>query len=163
MEPAELPCTLEDFESRAAEVLDEGVFGYYAGGACDTSDPKNWGDPYHTLGAAAYCKDYFPVVYAPGDLHITGGYGQGILLVEGDLDISGGFEFYGPVIVKGRLTTTGTGGHFNGGVMAANVDLEQTAVLGDAVVHFSRCTINKAMSAAGTPIFAKGRSWVELF
>jgi hypothetical protein len=47
--------------------------------------------------------------------------------------------------------------------MAANVDLEQSAVLGDAVVHFSRCTINKAMSAAGTPVIAKGRSWVELF
>ena len=83
--------------------------------------------------------------------------------MEGDLDVSGGFEFYGPVIVKGHLKTTGTGGHFNGGVMAANVDLEQDELLGNAVVHFSRCTINQALNAAGMPVVARGRSWVQLF
>ena len=31
----ELPSTLAEFEARAAEVLDEGPLGYYAGGACD--------------------------------------------------------------------------------------------------------------------------------
>jgi isopentenyl diphosphate isomerase/L-lactate dehydrogenase-like FMN-dependent dehydrogenase len=31
----ELPSTLAEFESRAAEVLDAGPHGYYAGGACD--------------------------------------------------------------------------------------------------------------------------------
>jgi hypothetical protein len=140
-----------------------GMKASYSGSACNTGDAFNWGDPYHTLGALAYCETYFPIIYSPGDLKLTGGYGQGILLVEGDLSVSGGFEFYGPVIVKGSLKTTGTGGHFNGGVMAANVDLEQNTVLGDAVVHFSRCAINKALTAVGTPVLAKGRSWVELF
>jgi isopentenyl diphosphate isomerase/L-lactate dehydrogenase-like FMN-dependent dehydrogenase len=31
----ELPRTIADFEARAAELLDEGPHGYYAGGACD--------------------------------------------------------------------------------------------------------------------------------
>jgi 4-hydroxymandelate oxidase len=33
--PAELPRTIADFEARAAELLDPGPLGYYAGGACD--------------------------------------------------------------------------------------------------------------------------------
>ncbi len=31
----ELPLTIGDFEARAAELLDSGPHGYYAGGACD--------------------------------------------------------------------------------------------------------------------------------
>ena len=31
----ELPRTIGDFEARAAELLDPGPHGYYAGGACD--------------------------------------------------------------------------------------------------------------------------------
>ena len=57
--------------------------------------------------------------------------------MEGDLSVQGGAEFYGPVIVKGSLKTAGTGGHFNGGVLAANVDLEQSSFLGNGVVNFS--------------------------
>ena len=75
--------------------------GHYV---CRTSTQDNWGDPVHPSGA---CGNYFPIIYAAGDLHITGGYGQGILLVEGDLAVQGGFEFYGPVFVKGELSTAG--------------------------------------------------------
>ncbi|HKI82441.1 MAG TPA: hypothetical protein VKA04_12405, partial [Pseudodesulfovibrio sp.] len=82
---------------------------------CRKSTETNWGDPYHVAGA---CGNYFPIIYAAGDLKVTGGYGQGILLVEGNLDVQGGFEFFGPVFIKGELTTEGTGGHFNGGVVA---------------------------------------------
>lgn len=135
----------------------------YNGTTCNTADLYNWGDPYRTLGASAYCADYYPIIYEPGNLTVTGGYGQGILLVQGDLNVSGGFEFYGPVIVMGNLKTTGTGGHFNGGVMASNVDLDQNTFLGDAVVHYSACTVNKAVQGAGTPVLARGRSWVELY
>ena len=50
------------------------------------------------------CARYYPVIYARGDLRITGGGGQGILLVGGDLDVEGGFAFDGPVVVRGKLT-----------------------------------------------------------
>jgi hypothetical protein len=133
------------------------------GGVCSTGDASNWGDPLHTDPLVASCQGYFPIVYAQGNLHLTGGEGQGILLVEGDLTVTGGVEFYGPVIVKGSLSTSGTGGHFNGGVMAANVDLEQTTLLGNAVIHYSSCAINKALAGVATPIFANSRSWTELY
>ena len=134
-----------------------------SGGVCNTGDFSNWGDPLHTDPSVAACQSYFPIVYAQGDLHLSGGEAQGILLVEGNLTVTGGMEFYGPVIVKGSLNTAGSGGHFNGGVMAANVDLEQNTLLGNAAIHYSSCTINKALAGAATPIFSVGRSWTELY
>jgi hypothetical protein len=65
--------------------------------------------------------------------------------------------------VKGSLKTSGTGGHFNGGVMAANVDLEQNTLLGNAVIHYSSCALTKALNGLATPTFARGRSWTELY
>ncbi|MGH7717771.1 MAG: hypothetical protein ACREON_02850, partial [Gemmatimonadaceae bacterium] len=133
-----------------------------ADGTCDLGNVSNWGDPRKNTPAGP-CENYFPIIYATGDISISGGIGQGILLVEGNLSVQGGAEFYGPVIVRGRLTTTGTGGRFNGGVMAASVDLDQITALGDAVIQYSSCTIEKALNGSATPMLARGRSWVELY
>jgi hypothetical protein len=131
-----------------------------SGSDCNTADQSNWGDPLHTT---TLCQSYFPIIHALGDLKITGGEGQGILLVEGDLSVQGGAEFYGPVIVRGSLKTAGTGGHFNGGVMAANVDLEQSTLLGNAVVNFSSCALSRALAGTATPVFVARRAWTELY
>lgn len=80
-----------------------------------------------------------------------------MLVVDGDLDVQGGFEFYGPVIVKGRLSTQGTGGHFNGGLIAANINLDQNDVLGNAVIAV-RALQN---TAAAAPL--RSRSWANLY
>lgn len=130
-------------------------------GACVGSD-TNWGEPVHTVPLHA-CTSRFPLIYAQGNLQITGGRGQGILMVNGDLEVAGGFEFYGPVIVRGHLRTTGTGGHFNGGVMAANVDLENNTVLGDAEITYSSCAIEKALTSAAAQRPVNGRSWTVLY
>lgn len=130
-----------------------------ADGSCNTLDQKNWGDPQKLTA----CGNYYPVIYAPGDLKITTGRGQGILLIEGDLEVQGGFQFFGPVIVKGTLRTAGTGGHFNGAVLAANVELDQNTVLGNAVISYSSCILNQATSALSIPGLASGNSWVEMF
>ena len=83
--------------------------------------------------------------------------------IVSDASVQGGFEFFGPVIVKGRLKTTGTGGHFNGGVIAANIDLDQNDILGNAVISYSSCALIKTLNAtaAGAPL--RERSWVNLF
>lgn len=129
---------------------------------CRTSTSTNLGDPTSVTGV---CSDYFPIIYAPGDLKFTGGTGQGILLVENNLDVQGGFEFFGPVFVKGELTTQGTGGHFNGGVVAANVDLGTSTVLGNAVVSYSSCAVERAIlnNTSLTKVRPLAmRSWVDL-
>src|SRR5690606_32211770 len=61
-------------------------------GECDESDPKNWGDP----NPAGPCGSYFPLIYHDGPVLTlqSGSIGQGILLVDGTLDVRGGFQFY---------------------------------------------------------------------
>jgi hypothetical protein len=129
---------------------------------CTTATLNNWGNPYLTSPPLG-CLTYFPIIYVNGNLKLTGGYGQGILLVSGDLEVQGGFEFYGPVIIRGSLKTSGTGGHFNGGLMAANVDLETSSVLGDAVVTYSSCAIARALQFNAPGRLLAQRSWAELF
>jgi hypothetical protein len=133
-----------------------------AGVKCRTDVSSNWGDIVHAAGHP--CQSFYPIIYARGDLLLAAaGSGQGILLVEGDLTVNGGFDFYGPVIVRGALKTQGTGGHFNGGVMAANVDLEQNTVLGDAVINYSSCALLKALSGSALPIPLRDRAWTNLY
>lgn len=128
---------------------------------CNTTDQLNWGEPFRPALVAG-CVNYFPIIYNPGSMHISGGRGQGILLVEGDLDVQGGFEFFGPVIIRGSLNTAGTGGHFNGGVMAANVNLDQSDVLGNAVITYSSCAILRALNGNSPGRLLGSRSWAEV-
>jgi hypothetical protein len=151
-----------DLTGLANKVIGPGTYKAeptFAGAECNLNDQTNWGDP---LNPAGPCGSYFPVIYATGDISVNGVQGQGILLVDGNLDVQGGFEFYGPVIVRGALSTQGTGGHFNGGVIAANVDLDQSSVLGDAMVTYSSCAVARAVNGAASGAKLKERSWVNL-
>ncbi|MBI3982309.1 MAG: hypothetical protein HY337_05315 [Gemmatimonadetes bacterium] len=130
------------------------------GGSCATGVSTNWGDP---LNPGAACGGYFPIIWLEGSANINGIQGQGILIVNGNLDVQGGFEFYGPVMVRGTINTQGTGGHFNGGVIAANVNLDQSVVLGDAVVNFSTCALTKALVSSAQATTMRERSWVNLY
>jgi len=130
---------------------------------CNTADINNWGSPLKPDGV---CGTYFPIIYSPGNLKIaSSSAGQGILLVEGDLMVQGGYTFYGPVIVRGELQTAGTGGHFNGGVIAANVNLDSSTVLGNALVQYSTCSVTRAIlnNANLTRVRPLSRrSWVDV-
>jgi hypothetical protein len=137
-----------------------GVDPSLSGLSCNTADVRNWGDPINPLAA---CGNYYPIIWIDGDANINGNHGQGILLVNGDLTVQGGFEFYGPVIVKGSLKTTGTGGHFNGGVIARNVDLDQETILGDAVINFSSCALSKALNGYAAGSAMRERGWVNVY
>ncbi|HEX9581395.1 MAG TPA: hypothetical protein VF970_09860 [Gemmatimonadales bacterium] len=127
---------------------------------CSTGVATNWGDPITPLSP---CYNYFPIIWVEGNVSINQDRGQGVLIVNGDLDVQGGFEFYGPVLVRGTINTQGTGGHFNGGVIAANVNLDQSVVLGDAVINYSSCALAKALTASATAAVMRERSWVNLY
>src|SRR5260370_32496138 len=88
-----------------------------AAGACDQTVLTNWGDP---LNPTAPCGGYFPIIHITGSATINGQEGQGILLVDGDLSVLGGFQFYGITIIQGSLITAGGGGmpaHFWGATL----------------------------------------------
>jgi hypothetical protein len=135
---------------------------YNMDGSCNINDIRNWGDIRRSTPAGA-CESYFPIIYSSGHLSLSSAStGQGILLVDGDLTITGGFTFYGPVIVRGTFSTQGSGGKFYGGVMAANVNLQQNSVLGNAVAIYSSCVMAQVMGAIAKPDVIAERPWVRL-
>ena len=116
------------------------------------------------------CFNFFPIIWLnnPNDeWNFSGGEGQGILLVEGDLRVTGDFQFYGPIYIKGHIETAGGGGvqHFHGGMIAANADLDQNSVLGTADIVYSSCAIERAVlnnAALSRAVPLGQRSWVDL-
>ncbi len=131
---------------------------------CDISVLSNWGAP--TVPTSP-CFNYFPIVYHYGDLSISGsGEGQGILLVEGNLQVQGRVDFYGPVIVTGGVDVRGTGSDdvkFYGGIMAQNVTLDDSRLTGNATVNYSSCAIKRALQGSAVPTALDERSWVQLY
>jgi hypothetical protein len=131
---------------------------------CDTSIQNNWGAP---TDPTSPCFNYFPVVYHNGDLLIQGnGAGQGILLVEGNLSVQGTIDFYGPVIVTGAVNVRGTGSDdvkFYGGILAQDVNLDDSQLNGNAVVTYSSCAIQRALQGSAVPTPLSERSWIQLY
>jgi cytoskeletal protein CcmA (bactofilin family) len=148
----------------AGGTLLTGVQPLIVGGACQASAlPANWGEPNHTSPAGA-CDSYFPIIHVLGDLKVTTGRGQGILLVDGDLTVAGNFTFDGAVIARGGLKMSGTGNKIVGGVMAASVTVSDSVALsGNTSLLYSSCALQAALSSSAYPTQAMQRSWVDLF
>lgn len=133
-----------------------------SGGRCSIGDPANWGEPARGAGTVSECFDFLPVVHAPGSVALTGGRGQGILLVRGDLDLSGGVEFVGVAVVLGRVTTSGTGGQVTGTLLVAGAS--GPSRLGDGVaIRYSSCSVDRALQANGLPQRLSSRPWAQLY
>lgn len=134
-----------------------------ASGACNEATLTNWGD---TIPTAA-CGAYFPLIYHSGPtLRIqSGGMGQGILLVDGDLDLRGNFLFYGIIIVQGNFETQGNGNRIIGAVLASNGLLDDQSITGGSEVSYSRCAVrrailNNASLSRARPLAQRG--WIDL-
>lgn len=127
------------------------------GPTCRTSDAMNWGSPEDPNGP---CGQYFPVIYAPGDLEVSGGSGQGILLVDGHLLFSGGARFFGIIIVKGNIDLNA--GQITGTVFVKNEGNAINNVAGTQI-RYSRCAIEKATGKASQPSPITERGWVQLY
>lgn len=136
-----------------------------SGGECDKGQLQNWGAPRHTVPANP-CQSYFPIIYAPGSTAVLrlagGGAGQGILLVESDLEISGGFEFYGIVITRGHFKALGTGGKVNGAIMVASSGGEAVFLSGNSTLTYSKCAVDKAILGSANPRRMAHRAWMEV-
>jgi len=135
------------------------------GAECNEADIMNWGD----LDSADPCGAYFPLIYSNANpqLRLTGGgQGQGILLVERDLEMSGGFQFNGIIITMGTFSTVGNDNTVQGAVMASNgIALDDTGLGGTSNIQYSRCAVqrailNNANLSRARPIAE--RSWVDL-
>jgi hypothetical protein len=132
---------------------------------CNVSDMNNWGEPERTAGYVKACSTYFPIIYASGaQLKMAGGArGQGLLLIEGDLEIVGGFEFSGLIVAKGGIKIAGTGNKITGALLAQDVDLgDKNTISGNTTLQFSSCAINKAVMGSAFAEPLAYRSWAQL-
>ena len=127
-----------------------------AGGDCDAHALGNFGDPLRVLGADSPCAS-FVVLERAGGLQLVGGAGQGMLLVDGDLTLSGGARFDGVIIAQGDVRIE-RGARLTGLVLA-----RQIAVSDGSIVRYSSCAVDRAIVAGARPIPQPGESWVEMF
>ncbi len=160
--------TWDDLVALADKTFNGGNFNgmgpsFNADGTCDTSDPNNWGDP---MNPGSACGSYFPIVYVSGTALVqSAAVGQGILLVQGDLDLRGGFVWHGIVIIQGNFETQGNGNRVLGGVMASNADLDDERLVGGSVVQNSTCAVTRSILLNGALTRARPltqRSWIDL-
>jgi hypothetical protein len=134
-------------------------------GECDKTQLLNLGEPLRGGGAVVACQDYYPIVHGTGaGLYFAAGTrGQGILLVDGDLELVGGFEWTGLVIVRGKMKITGTGNKITGAILTEGVNLDEAGTIGgNAEIKFSKCAIENAMNGAAQPA-PVSRGWTQVY
>lgn len=144
-----------------------------SGGTCNQADARNWGEPYRHASQGSYlvqCEGYSPITWVrngPGggnEAHISGGRGQGILIIDNDLQLSGGFEYTGIILVMGDVRTTGQGAKITGALLAANQTLGDITYFGGTpVVTYSSCAVATALAASAQARPIAERSWVQLY
>ncbi len=151
-----------------------------ADGSCDRSMKPNWGEPWRptTSGLSGgqlssilpACYDYYPVIFmdvgGPGHaVSFSSGRGQGILVVNGDLTISGASTFAGLIIVRGKTVLSGGGNKVYGALMSWDAALAAHTESGSSHLMYSTCALNSALGQAGQrkPVLLKHRAWSDMF
>jgi hypothetical protein len=144
-------------------VLNSGIGPVGTATTCDKTNVNNWGEP-HRVGVVG-CYGYFPIIYSSSSLKLNGnGYGQGILLVNGDFEINGKFEWYGLVIARDDITKGNGTAQIMGAVYSANVNLADPTnfFAGNQDVRYSRCAIENALRGSSILVRVKERHWSQL-
>jgi len=153
---ANLTLGSQNFSSSIGPVVTNGV--------CDKTVLTNWGDGANPTQP---CGGYFPIVHITGDATINGVQGQGILLIDGDLNVQGGFQWFGITIVQGTLKTSGGGStdaHFWGATMVHDsVAFGTNTLSGHANINYSSCALMQALNNTGVVAPMRSRGWVQLF
>ncbi len=132
------------------------------GSRCDRTASSNWGDP--SRGSA--CADYFPVIYAAGDVTMHGGRGQGILLAEGDVTLEGGAVFAGIIVSRDDVRSSTGGAHVFGRVLAQDRDVSDgrhPEFATGGLVERSSCAEGRAVEGSAPLRRVTSRSWSPLY
>jgi hypothetical protein len=88
------------------------------------------------------------IVYVPGNLELKSpkATGDGLLIVDGDLTVDGGFEYYGMLLVKGQIHFTGGGStpvNLFGAILAGDSASASDSVGGSFSFHYSSCALQQ--------------------
>jgi len=132
---------------------------------CNRADPNNWGEPFRSGSHVSACTGYAPIVYIDGNARIeTRGRGQGILLVRGDLSITGGFTWVGLVIVTGEVSIADGDGAVTGALLARSASIGGSgSVSGAPVVSYSKCALDYVLRSGAVARPLATRAWLQVF
>ncbi len=135
------------------------------GGACDLSKANNWGEPLRSgTGYVPSCIDYFPIIYASSSLRLTKGRGQGILLVNGDINLAGNFQWFGLIIARDDITKGNGTFDMWGSIMSRNASVvDGSDIVGNSSFNWSKCAVESALRGSAILTRTKERSWVQLY
>jgi Tfp pilus assembly protein PilV len=101
--------------------------------------------------------------YIPGSTKLTAAAsGSGILIVDGDLEINGGLNWYGLILVRGQVSFTGGGGqnvNLYGSILAGQdinaTDQSQTDTFGGSInFHYDVCALKNLGGGAPPKLLA---------
>jgi hypothetical protein len=116
------------------------------------SDGTYLGDGLN-LGQTPLEGDQSQAVFADGPLILQDSKGQGILIVNGDLDVSGTLNFYGLIIVRGKVILNGGGAsgiEIHGGILSSSDIGNQTSALSGRVnISYHAALIQEQFNALG--------------
>ncbi len=118
----------------------------------------NAGDP----GGASSCAAYAPYIRVAGDLLAPAGRGQGILRVDGDLRVAGGFRWTGLIVVQGDVELVGPDVAIDGLLVAGVSGTSSHVVAGAVFVARSSCAVRRALMAASYVTPLTGAAWAGL-
>ncbi len=126
-------------------------------GSCGTHSSQTFGVPPNfplqfnndgSLNTSGQTPAPYPqATYVKGNLQLTSSsQGSGILIVDGDLDIHGGLNFYGLILVRGVIKFTGGGSdstNIIGAVLAGQESYVDNTLGGSAVIDFNSCALKQ--------------------
>jgi hypothetical protein len=107
-------------------------------GSCVITEPSNWGDPDQPWRP---CGQHFALRKSLGSLTVDGGSGQGVLIADGDIVLTGS-RFHGLLIASGSLRVE-SGGELVGMAIATG----GTEIAAGGVVRASACWAVRALAA----------------
>lgn len=133
-----------------------------------TYGTENWGEPLRASGGGntyiAGCKDYFPIMYASGSVTLSKGRGQGILLVNGDVRLTGNFQWYGLIIARDDIVKGNGTFDMWGSVMSRNADVtDPNSITGNSNFQWSKCAVESALRGSAILTRTRERSWAQIY
>ena len=104
-----------------------------------------------TFGSSSSYKTVYSNTSSPPNvngLKLNNLTGHGILLVDGDLVLGGGFTWYGPIVVTGSVTLNGGGQDINvhGQILSGTSTLTDVTINGGNVIQYNSCELKKAFA-----------------
>jgi hypothetical protein len=131
------------------------TFGTYPPSTC----PQPGDATFNTSNPA--CTTY-QITYIPGGSNgattlTSAASGAGVLLVQGDLNISGGLQFYGLIIVTGSVHFSGGGSdptNIYGAIISGQPVIDTTTLGGSANIHYDACALSNQFKGQPPSILA---------